>query len=89
MLRREGCKGRGRGESITSEHVGGGVREGAELERRGGGCLLVGGRGKVPIETSRAIPTHGGTSRADFAKVSQGQGGAGKVHPLGTDGALQ
>ena len=51
------------------------------------GRLLVGGRGKVPIETSRAIPTHGGASRADFAKVSPGQGGA-EVHPLGTGGAL-
>ena len=46
------------------------------------------GRGKVPIETSRAIPTHGGANRADFAKVSPGQGGAGEVHPLGTGGAL-
>ena len=52
-----------------------------------GGRLLVGGRGKVPIETSREIPTHGGASRADFAKVSPGQGGAGKVHPLGKSGA--
>ena len=34
-----------------------------------GGDLLVGGRGKVPIETSRAIPTNGGASRSDFAKV--------------------
>ena len=48
-----------------------------------GGRLLVGGRGKVPIETSRAIPTHGGASCADFAKVSLGQ-----VHPLGTVGVL-
>ena len=62
--------------------------EGAELERRGWGGLLVGGRGKVPIETNRAIPTHGGASRADFVKVSSGQGGAGEVHPLGTGGAL-
>ena len=27
-----------------------------ELERRGGGRLLVGGRGQVPIETNRAEP---------------------------------
>ena len=53
-----------------------------------GGRWLVGGRGKVPIETSRAIPTHGGASRADFAKVSPGQVGAGEAHPLGTGGAL-
>ena len=54
------------------------------------------GRGRIaggwerqgPIETSRAIPTHGGASRTDFAKVSPGQGGAGEVHPLGTGGAL-
>ena len=50
--------------------------------------LLMGGRGKVPTETSRAIPTHGGASHADFGKVSLGQGGAGEVHPLGTGGAL-
>ena len=86
MLRRGGCEGRGGDKSITSEHVGGG--EGAELERRGGGTLPVGGRGKVPIGTSSAIPTHGGASRADFAKVSPGQGGAGEVYPLGTGGAL-
>ena len=54
----------------------------------GRGGLLVGGRGKVPIETNRAIPTHGGASRADFAKVIPGQGRAGEVHPLGTGGAL-
>ena len=53
-----------------------------------GGCLLVGGRGKVPIETSRAISTHGGASHAEFAKVSLGQGRAGEVHPLETDGPL-
>ena len=53
-----------------------------------GGCLLVGGRGKVPIETSKAIPTHGGASRADFTKVNPGQEGAGEVHPLGTGGSL-
>ena len=48
----------------------------------------MGGRGKVPIETSRAIPAHGGAGRADFAKVSSGQRGAGEVHPLGAGGAL-
>ena len=67
-----GC-GRGRGRSW---------RDGA------GGGLLVGGRGKVPIETNRAIPTHGGASRADFAELSPGQGGPGEVHPLRTGGAL-
>ena len=50
--------------------------------------LLVGGRDKVPIESSRAIATHGGVSRADFAKVSPGQEGAGELHPLGTGRAL-
>ena len=53
-----------------------------------GGRLLVGERGKVPIETNRAIPTHDGASRADFAKVSSGQGGAGEVYQLGTGGAF-
>ena len=67
--------------------VGGCGGVGAE-EAGWGGCLLVGGRGKVPIETSRAIPNHGGASHADFAKVSLHQGGAGEVHPFGTGGAL-
>ena len=42
MLRRGGCEGRGKDESTTSEYVGGGVWEGAELERRGGGRLAGG-----------------------------------------------
>ena len=62
--------------------------KGAELERQGGGKLAGGWEGQGPVETNRAIPTHGGASRADFAKVSPGQGEAGEVHPLGTDGAL-
>ena len=32
---------------------------GAELERRGGGTLAGDGRNKIPIKTSRTIPTHG------------------------------
>ena len=63
--------------------VGGGVGGGGAGER-----LLVGGRGKVPIETSRAIPTHGGASHADFAKVNPGQRGAGEMRPLGAGEAL-
>ena len=39
-------------------------------------------KNNVPIKTSRAIPTHGGAGRADFAKVSPSQRGAGEVHPL-------
>ena len=61
---------------------------GAELERRRGGRWPVGGRGKVPIKTSRAIPTHEGAGHADFAKVSPSQRGAGGVHPLGAGVAL-
>ena len=55
---------------------------------RAGGRWPGGWRGKVPIETCRAIPTHGGAGRADFAKVSPGQRGAREVHPLGAGGAL-
>ena len=66
----------------------GGCRRRQNWRDGAGGRLLVGGRGKVAIETSRAILTHGGASRADFAKVSPGQRGAGEVHPLGTGGAL-
>ena len=53
-----------------------------------GGRWPVGERGKIPVETSRAIPTHGGAGRADFVKVSPGQRGAGEVHQLGAGGAL-
>ena len=62
---------------------------GAKLERRGGGDAgRVVERDKVSIKTSRAIPTHGGAGRADFAKVSPSQRGDGEVHPLGAGGAL-
>ena len=89
VLRRGGCEGRGRDESIRSEQASGvGVGGGRAGETRRGGRWPVGGRGKVPIKTSRAIPTHGGAGRADFAKVSPSQRGAGEVHPLGAGGAL-
>ena len=68
--------------------VRGGVRVGGSWRDGAGGRLLVARRGKVSIETSRAIPTHDGSSRANFAKVSPGQGGASEVHPFGTGGAL-
>ena len=55
---------------------------------RAEGRLRVGGRGKVTIATSRANPTQGEASLADFAKVVPGQGGAGEAHPLGTGGTL-
>ena len=89
MLRRGGCEGRGRDESLRCEQAsGGGVGGGRSWREGAGGRWPEGGRGKVPIKTSRAIPTHGGASRADFAKVSPGQRGAGEVHPLGAGGAL-
>ena len=84
MLRRGGCEGRGRDESIRSEQASGvGVGGGRAGETRRGGRWPVGGRDKVPKKTSRAIPTHGGAGRADFAKVSPSQRGA-EVHPLGS-----
>ena len=89
MLKRGGCEGRGRDEFITTENVGGGCCGWGRNWRDGtGGRLLMGGRGKVLIETSWAIPTHGGANRADFSKVSPGQRGAGEVYPLGTGEAL-
>ena len=89
MLRRGGCEGRGRDESLRSEQASGeGVGGGGAGEKGRGGRWPEGGRGKVPIKTSRAIPTHGGADRADFAKVSPGQRGAEEVHPLGAGGAL-
>ena len=69
VLRRGGCEGRGRDESIRSEQASGvGVGGGRAGETRRGGSWPVGGRGKVPIKTSRAIPTHEGAGHADFAK---------------------
>ena len=89
VLRRGGCEGRRRDESIRSEQASGvGVGGGRAGETRGGGRWPVGGRDKVPIKTSRAIPTRGGTGRADFAKASSSQKGAEEVHPLGAGGAL-
>ena len=72
VLRRGGCEGRDRDESIRSEQASGvGVDGGRAGEATRGGRWPVGGEGKVPIKTSRAIPTHGGAGRADFAKVSR------------------
>ena len=89
MLRRGGCEGRGRDESLRSEQASGeGVAGGRAGEKVRGDAGRRVGEGKVPIKTSRAIPTHGGAGRADFAKVSPGQRGAGEVHPLGAGGAL-
>ena len=89
VLRREGCEGRGRDDSIRSEQASGmGVGGGRAGETTRGGRWPVGGRGKVPIKTSRAIPTHEGAGHADFAKVSPSQRGAGEVHPLGAGVAL-
>ena len=89
VLRRGGCEGRGRDESIRSEQASGvDVGGGRAAETRRGGFWPVGGKNNVPIKTSRAIPTHGGAGRADFAKVSPSQKGAGEVHPLGAGGAL-
>ena len=87
VLRREGCEGRGRDESIRS---GASKWSGCGQSWRddAGGRWPVGGRGKVPINTSRAIPTHGEAGHADFAKVSPIQRRAGEVHPLGAGGAL-
>ena len=87
VLRREGCEGRGRDESIRSEQASG-CGWGQSWRNDAGGRWPVGGRGKVPIKTSRAIPTHGGAGRADFAKVSPSQRGAEEVHPLGAGVAL-
>ena len=89
MLRRGGCEGRGRDESLRSEQAsGGGCGWGRSWRDRAGGRWPGGGRGNVPIKTSRAIPTHGGAGLADFAKVSLGQRGAREVHPLGAGGVL-
>ena len=69
MLSRGGCEGRGRDESIRSQQASGvGVGGGRAGETRRGGRWPVGGIDKVPIKTSRAIPTHGGACRAEFCE---------------------
>ena len=60
VLRRGGCEGRGRDESIRSEQASGvGVGGGRAGETRRGGRWPVGGRGKVPIKTSREFQPMG------------------------------
>ena len=60
MLRRGGCEGRGRDESMRSEQASGvGVGGGRAGETRRGGRWLVGGRDKVPIKTSRQFQPMG------------------------------
>ena len=49
----------------------GGCGRGRNRRDRAGGRLLMGGKGKVSIETSKAIPTHGGASRAILQKLAQ------------------
>ena len=89
VLRREGCEGRGRDESIRSEQASGvGVVGGRAGETMRGGRWPVVWERQVPIETSRAITTHGGAGHADFAKVSPSQRGAGEVPPTWSSGAL-
>ena len=69
MLRRGGCEGRGRDESIRSEQASGvGVGGGRAGETRRGGRWPVGGRDKVPVKTSRAIPTPWGSRQRRFCE---------------------
>ena len=58
MLKRGGCEGRGREESIRSEHVGGGVWVGMELKRRDGGdaCWWV-GEARYPLRQAGQFQT--------------------------------
>ena len=89
MLKRGGCEGRGRDESIRSEQasgVGVGGEKAGETRRGDAGRWV--GETRTPLRQAGQFPTHGGAGRADFAKVSPSQRGAGEVHPLGAGGAL-
>ena len=69
VLRRGGCEGRGRDESIRSEQASGvGVGGGRAGRDEAGGRWPVSGRNKNPIKTSRAIPTHGGSRPRRFCE---------------------
>ena len=67
VLRKGGCENRGRDESIRSEQASG-VGESRAEETRRGGRWPVGGRDKVPIKTSRAIPTPWGNPPRRFCE---------------------
>ena len=68
---------------MRSEQASGGGVGGGGAGEKGRGALAGGWERQGPHKTSRTIPTHEGAGRADFAKVSPGQRGAGEVHPLG------
>ena len=89
VLRRGGCEGRGRDESIRSEQASGvGVGGGRAGETRRGDAGQWVGETRSPLRQA-GNSNHGGAGRADFAKVSPSQRGAGEMHPLGAGGALQ
>ena len=80
VLRRGGCEGRGRDESIRSEQANGvGVGGGRAGETTRGDAGRWVGEARSPLRQAGAIPTHGGAGHADFAKVSSSQRGAGEV----------
>ena len=89
VLRRGGCEGRNQDKSIRSEQASGvGVGGGRAGETRRGDAGRWVGEARSPLRPSRAIPTHGGAGRTDFAKASPSQRKAGEMHPLGAGGAL-
>ena len=88
-LRRGGCEGRGRDESIRSEQASGvGVGGGRAGETRRGGFWPVGGRDKVPIKTSRAIQPMGEPAAQILRKSARVREEQEKCIPLGAGGAL-
>ena len=72
VLRRGGCEGRGRDDSIRSEQASregvGGGRAGEMTQGDAGRWV---GEARSPIKTIRAIPTHEGAGHADFAKSAR------------------
>ena len=86
MLRRGGCEGRGRDESMRSEQVsGGGVGGGGAGETGRGDAGWWVGEARSPLRQAGQFQPMG---FANFAKVSPSQRGAGEVHPLGAGGEL-
>ena len=89
VLRREGCEGRGRDESIRSEQASGvGVGGGKAGETRRGDAGRWVGEARSPLRQAGQFQPMGEPARADFAKVSPSQRRTGEVHPLGAGGAL-
>ena len=89
VLRREGCEGRRRDESIRSEQASGvGVGGGRAGETRGGRCRWV-GETRSPLRQAGQFQPMGKPAAQILRKPGPSQRRAEEVHPLGAGGALK